>query len=126
MLDDFLLIVMRGSQTVAEATMAEFGREELVREFRQQFENEMTSRLIGMVEELTGRKVLGYQSQLIFKPEVVIEIFFFDRDAEESERDATARGQLDEPAIGEARTGAHEDDVSGDIQADGKTSEDDT
>jgi uncharacterized protein YbcI len=44
MLDDFLLIVMRGSQTQAERTMIEFGRSDLVREFRRQFENEMTSR----------------------------------------------------------------------------------
>jgi uncharacterized protein YbcI len=117
MLDDFLLIVMRGSQTQAEATMVEFDQEDLVRNFRQQFENEMTSRLIGMVEELTGRKVLGYQSQLIFEPEVVVELFFFDREAQPSEKEATARGQLDEPSIGEAEEQAKEEDVSGDVTA---------
>jgi uncharacterized protein YbcI len=106
MLDDFLLIVMRGSQTQAEQTMLEFGRADLVREFRQQFENEMTSRLVGMVEDLTGRKVLGYQSQILFRPEVVIEIFFFDKPAEESEVEATARGQLEDPSLGEARDDA--------------------
>jgi uncharacterized protein YbcI len=79
MLDDFLLIVMRGSQTQAERTMIEFGQENLVREFRQQFENEMTSRLVDMVEDLTGRNVRGYQSQVLFDPEVVIEIFFLKR-----------------------------------------------
>ncbi len=82
LLDDFLLIVMRGSQTQAEATMLDFGRGDTVREFRQQFENEMASRLIGMVEDLTGRKVRGYQSQLIFEPDVVVEMFFFDGPAE--------------------------------------------
>jgi uncharacterized protein YbcI len=117
MLDDFLLIVMRGSQTQAEATMVEFDQEDLVRNFRQQFENEMTSRLIGMVEELTGRKVLGYQSQLIFEPEVVVELFFFDREADASEKEATARGQLEEPSIGEAEEQAHDEDVSGDVTA---------
>jgi uncharacterized protein YbcI len=78
MIDDFLLIVMRGSRTVAEQTMLDFGQGDLVRHFRQQFENEMTSRLTGLIEELTGRKVLGYQSQVLFRPEVVLEIFFFD------------------------------------------------
>ena len=78
LLDDFLLVVMRGSRTVAEATMLDFGRADLVREFRQQFENEMTSRLVGTIEELTGRSVLGYQSQILFDPDVVIELFFFD------------------------------------------------
>ena len=118
MLDDFLMIVMRGSRTVAEETMVEFGQEDRVRDFRQQFENEMTSRLVGMVEELTGRKVLGYQSQILFEPEVVVELFFFDQPADESEVRATAAGQLHEPSVGEARAGAAGDDVTGDIQAD--------
>jgi uncharacterized protein YbcI len=118
MLDDFLLIVMRGSRTRAEQTMIDFGQQDLVREFRQQFENEMTSRLVGMVEELTGRKVRGYQSQILFEPEVVIEIFFFEQPAEESEVEATARGQLDDPSVGEARSDAEDDDVSGGVQTD--------
>jgi uncharacterized protein YbcI len=78
LLDDFLIVVMRGNRTVAEDTMLEFGRLDLVREFRQQFENEMTSRLVGTVERLTGRTVLGYQSQILFEPDVVVELFFFE------------------------------------------------
>jgi hypothetical protein len=77
----------------------------------------MTSKLVGMIEDLTGRKILGYQSQILTSPDVVIEIFFFDRFAEEQEIDATARGQLDDPSIGEARAGTEEDDVSGTITA---------
>ena len=118
MLDDFLLIVMRGSRTQAEQTMLDFAQEHLVREFRQQFENEMTSRLVGMVEDLTGRKVLGYQSQILFEPDVVIEIFFFDERADESHVKATARGQLEDGTVGMAREDAAADDVSGQIQAD--------
>jgi uncharacterized protein YbcI len=118
MLDDFLLIVMRGSQTVAEKTMVEFGQQDQVRAFRQTFENEMTSRLTGMIEELTGRKVLGYQSQFLFEPEVVIEIFFFDEKVGAHAVAATALGQLQDPSVGEARADAHEDDVTDDIAAD--------
>ena len=105
MLDDFLMIVMRGSQTVAEETMVGFGHEDRVREFRQQFENEMTGRLTGMVEEMTGRKVLGYQSQILFTPDVVVELFFFDRPVSEALSGATAHGQLEDPSVGEAREG---------------------
>ncbi len=112
MLDDFLLIVMRGNRTVAEATMVDFGREDTVREFRQQFENEMTAKLEGMIEEITGRKILGYQSQIIIEPDIVLEIFFFDRSAEDQEIDATARGQLEDPSIGEARAGSEQDDMT--------------
>jgi len=77
--DDLLLIVMRGGLTVAERTMLGFGRQDLVREFRQQFENEMTSRIVGMVEEMTDRRVLTYQSQVMFDPDVIVELFVFDR-----------------------------------------------
>lgn len=77
--DDLLLIVMREGLTVAEKTMLGFGRQDLVREFRQQFENEMTSRIVGMVEDMTERKVLTYQSQVMFDPDVIVELFVFDR-----------------------------------------------
>lgn len=77
--DDLLLIVMREGLTVAEKTMLSFGRQDLVREFRQQFENEMTTRIVGMVEEVTDRKVLTYQSQVMFDPDVIVELFVFDR-----------------------------------------------
>jgi uncharacterized protein YbcI len=78
MFDDMLLIVMREGLTQAEQTMLEFGRHDLVREFRQQFENEMTRRIIDMIEELTERKVLTHQSQVMFDPHVVVEMFVFD------------------------------------------------
>jgi hypothetical protein len=72
----------------------------------------MTAKLEGMIEEITGRKILGYQSQIIINPDIVIEIFFFDRSAEVQEIDATARGQLDDPSIGEARAGSEKDDMT--------------
>jgi uncharacterized protein YbcI len=50
-----------------------------VRQFRQEFENEMTSRIVAVIEDLTGRKVLTYQSQIMFEPDVVVEVFIFDR-----------------------------------------------
>jgi hypothetical protein len=43
--DDLLLVVMRDGLTVAEKTMLEFGQGDLVRQFRQTFENEMTEPL---------------------------------------------------------------------------------
>jgi uncharacterized protein YbcI len=103
MLDDFLLVVMRGGMLPVERTMLEAGRQDVVRAFRQQFENEMAGRLTGKIEQLTGRKVVTYQSQVMFDPDVVVEIFFFDRQAEEKEIRETAEGQLTDRSIGEAR-----------------------
>jgi len=79
LVDDLLFIVMRGGMTRAEETMIEFDQADKVREFRQSFENEMTERLTTMIEDITGRKVLTYQSQILFDPEIVIEMFVFDK-----------------------------------------------
>jgi uncharacterized protein YbcI len=78
MLDDFLLVVMRGGVTVAEQTMLDRGHGDLVRQFRQTYQNEMGDVLCSKVETLTGRKVVNYQSQILFDPHIVMEVFFFD------------------------------------------------
>ncbi len=100
-LDDMLIIVMRGGTTTAERTMLDFGQEDKVRDFRQTFENQMTEKLTGMIEELTGRKVLAYQSQILFKPDRVVELFVFDDEARPELLRATAEGQLRDESFGE-------------------------
>jgi len=98
MMDDLLLVVMRGGLTRAERTMLDFGQQDMVRNFRQTFENDMTQNLTGMIEELTGRKVLTYQSQILFDPDIVTELFVFDKAAGAGAEEivATAEGQLRE------------------------------
>jgi uncharacterized protein YbcI len=91
MLDDLLLIVMRGGMTTAEKTMLEVGRPDAVREFRQIFENEMKETLVGLIEGLVGREVVTYQSQVLFDPDIVIEIFFFAEPFDESAIAQTVR-----------------------------------
>jgi uncharacterized protein YbcI len=78
LLDDFLLVLMRGGMTVAEETMLARGHGDLVRQFRQTYQNEMRDVLVAKVEALTGRTVANYQSQVLFDPHIVMEIFFFD------------------------------------------------
>jgi len=78
LLDDFLLVVMRGGMTVAEETMLARGHGDLVRQFRQTYQNEIGDILVAKVEALTGRNVTTYQSQVLFHPSIVMEIFFFD------------------------------------------------
>lgn len=104
LLDDLLFIVMRGGVTQAEQTMLDAGRETTVRQFRQEFEDEMAERLTSMVEELTGRRVINYQSQVLFDPNMSVEIFVFDGDAPADQRAATAK------AIEDARTAEARDD----------------
>lgn len=102
MLDDLLIIVMRGGLTTAEKTMLEFGQQDQVRQFRQLFENEMTERLTDMIERLTDRKVLTYQCKFMFDPDVVVEMFVFDSAGNRDDRAATAEGQTQDDTLGEA------------------------
>src|SRR5918998_2896197 len=101
-LDDLLIIVMRGGMTTAEKTMLKFGQSDQVRQFRQLFENEMTERLTDMIERLTQRKVLTYQSQVMFDPDIVVEMFVFDSAGDPDDRAATAEGQLQDDNTGVA------------------------
>ena len=97
LLDDFLIVVMRGGVTVAEQTMLDRGHSDLVRAFRQTYQNELGDELVAKVEVLTGRKVVTYQSQILFDPHIVMEIFFFDNTADEAQLRETAAGLTADP-----------------------------
>jgi len=105
MMDDLLLIVMRGGMTTAERTMLDFGQQDLVRSFRQTFENEMAQTLTAKIEELTGREVITYQSQVLFDPFIVAELFVFEQAASAGSEEivATAKGQLRHRPYGEVQ-----------------------
>jgi uncharacterized protein YbcI len=90
LLDDFLLVVMRGGVTVAEQTMLDRGHGDLVRRFRQTYQNEVGDELVAKIEALTGRKVVNYQSQILFEPHIVMDFFFADDVNGNSRRDDSA------------------------------------
>lgn len=94
LVDDLLFVVMRGGTTEAEKTLLRSGEADMVRAFRQRFENIMAERLIGTIEQLTERKVVTYQSQVLFDPDTVVEIFVFDRPLERAVIEETARALL--------------------------------
>jgi uncharacterized protein YbcI len=100
MLDDILITVMRGGLTTAEQTMLKFGRATLVRDFRQLFEDEMTEHLTSLVEQTTGRRVVNYQSQIMFDPDIIVEMFVFEEPRQDG-IEATAEGQLQQRSPGE-------------------------
>ena len=97
LLDDFLIVVMRGGVTVAEQTMLDRGHGDLVRNFRQTYQNELGDELVAKVEVLTERKVVNYQSQILFEPHIVMEIFFFDDTADDAQIRETAAGLMGDP-----------------------------
>ena len=76
--DNHIFCVLDGGLTPSEKTLVEAGQQEAVREFRLLFQDTMRTTTIGAVEEITGRKVLGYHSQIVFEPTTGFEIFVLD------------------------------------------------
>jgi uncharacterized protein YbcI len=93
---------MRGGVTRAEQTMLDAGHQDSVRRFRQEFEDEMGDLLTSMVERLTGRHVINYQSQILFDPDMNIEMFVFDDPADPNQLEATVQA-IQNPTVGVAR-----------------------
>lgn len=102
LVDDLLFVVMRGGITEGERTLLDAGQIDTVRSFRQSFENAMAARLTETIEGLTGRRVLTCQSQVLFDPDVVVEIFVFDRPADAESLAETARTVVDGQGNGAA------------------------
>jgi uncharacterized protein YbcI len=76
--DNYVLCVLQGGLTRNEETLVAAGEEKLVREYRLRFQEAMADATTEAVERLTGRTVLGYHSQIVFKPEYGFEIFVLD------------------------------------------------
>ena len=76
--DDYLLVVMRGGLTRVEQTLLDSDRGGLIREVRMAFQEEMEGEFTGRVAALTGRKVKGYQSQIVLEPVTLIEFFILE------------------------------------------------
>jgi uncharacterized protein YbcI len=73
--DDWVFCVLEGGLTRSEETLLAAGEEPLVRQYRLRFQEAVTGKLCGAVEEITGRAVLTYHSQIMFDPDRVVEMF---------------------------------------------------
>jgi uncharacterized protein YbcI len=82
--DRFVFSVLGDVLTPVEHALKEGGRAEFVRRLRLTFEAVMTARLTAEVERLTDRRVVGHHSQLVFDPDLAIEIFVLEKPVAES------------------------------------------
>ncbi len=73
--DEYVLTVLEGGLTRNEETLLAAGQEDLVRSYRLAFEEAMAETTIKAVEEIVGRRVAGYHSQIVFSPTRSFEIF---------------------------------------------------
>jgi uncharacterized protein YbcI len=78
LMDDVLICVMRDVFTTVERTLVEAGEHAKVRETRLAFQDAMRDRFMKTVEEIVGRRVLGFTSQVLFEQEVAIEVFVLE------------------------------------------------
>jgi uncharacterized protein YbcI len=76
--ENYVFCVMEGGLTTNEQTLLEAGQDDLVRTYRLKFQEAMTKPTTEAVEQLTGRKVLSYHSQIVFRPDRAFEIFVLD------------------------------------------------
>jgi uncharacterized protein YbcI len=77
-LDNYVVVAMEGGLTRNEETLLADGKAELVRSYRLSFQETMTETTTAAVEELTGRRVLSYHSQIVFEPTHTFEFFVLE------------------------------------------------
>ena len=78
LLDDYVFVAMEGGLTRNEETLLADGKEDLVREYRLSFQETVKATAMSAVEELLGRRVLTYHSQIVFHPPRTFEIFVLE------------------------------------------------
>jgi uncharacterized protein YbcI len=71
----YVFCVLDGGLTQNEKTLLDAGEARLVREYRLRFQEVMAAQTTQAVEEITGREVLTYHSQILFEPAIGIEMF---------------------------------------------------
>ena len=91
---DYVFVVLEDVLTTAERTLKQEGDIELIRTVRLTFEDLMTRALVKAVEQLAGRRVVAYHSQVVFDPDVAFEFFVLEPDGAV----ASGEGGVDDPA----------------------------
>ena len=78
LVDNFVFTVTEDILTTVERTLVDRGHEGLVRDVRLTFQAAVAPRFKAAVEEVTGRRVVTYHSQVVFDPPMGFEIFVLE------------------------------------------------
>jgi uncharacterized protein YbcI len=76
--DEYVFCVMSGGLTRDEETMIRGGEHETVRNYRLRFQSVIAPELVRRVEDVLGRTIITYHSQVLFDPDRLVEIFVLD------------------------------------------------
>jgi uncharacterized protein YbcI len=73
--DDLVVCVLRGGFSRVEQTLLDGGRGHAVIQQRMEFQEVMRDRFTGMIEQATGRTVIGFMSGNQQHPDLMCEVF---------------------------------------------------
>jgi uncharacterized protein YbcI len=76
--DSVVVTILYDTMTKAEKTLKDEHREDTVRDLRRIFQGTFRENAIGLVEEITGRKVLAFLSDHAVDPDYAIEAFVLE------------------------------------------------
>jgi uncharacterized protein YbcI len=78
---DHVICFLEDLRMPVERTLLDAGETGAVRETRQAFQRTMEGRFTSMVEEITGRNVRAFLSQVTFDPDISVEVFVLEPDS---------------------------------------------
>jgi uncharacterized protein YbcI len=76
--DDLVVCVLRGGFSRVEQTLLEGGRGTAVIQQRMEFQELMRERFEAVIEDATGRRVIGFMSGNQQEPDMMCEVFMLD------------------------------------------------
>jgi uncharacterized protein YbcI len=77
---DYVICFLEDIYTPVEKTLIEAGRFAAVKETRSAFQDTMETNFSKAVEEVVGRKVIGFLSQVHADPDLAVETFILQRE----------------------------------------------
>jgi uncharacterized protein YbcI len=80
MQDNYVVCFLEDIYTKAERTLIDAGRFEEVHRSRNAFQDTMERQFSEAVEKLTGRRVVGFTSQVRIDPDIAVEAFMLEPD----------------------------------------------
>src|SRR3954447_12264678 len=76
--DNGVFVVLQDSLTVGEQTLADAGEGAAVLDLRRRWQSVMEKDVSREIEELTGRKVIGFMSDNHIDPDLAVEVFVLE------------------------------------------------
>jgi uncharacterized protein YbcI len=76
--DNGVFVVLQDSLTVGEQTLTDAGQGQAVLDLRRRWQGVMQDDVSREIEELTGRKVVGFMSDNHIDPDLAVEVFVLE------------------------------------------------